>query len=116
MPAETINAYIAAQPEPVRRILAELRRTIHTAVPGVTEEIKYRMPAFRLAGTYLLYVAAWKKHIGMYPVSFGTDFEPEIAPYRAEKDTVQFKYAEPVPYELVARIARARAAALAARG
>ena len=37
--------------------------------------------------------------------------EVEIAPYRAKKDTVQFKYTKPVPYDLIARIARARVGA-----
>ena len=114
--AATIDSYIAAQEPHVAAILEELRRTIHAAVPGATEEIKYAMPAFRLAGTYLIYVAAWKKHIGMYPVAFGTDFEAEIAPYRAEKDTVQFKYNQPIPVELVEKIVRARATAILAKG
>jgi uncharacterized protein YdhG (YjbR/CyaY superfamily) len=115
MPA-TIDAYIAAQEPHVAAILEELRRTIHAAAPGLTEEIKYAMPAFRLAGTYLIYVAAWKKHIGIYPVAFGTDFEAEIAPYRAAKDTVQFKYTKPIPVELLAKIVRARAGTILAKG
>ena len=114
--AATIDAYIAAQEPHAAAILEELCRTIHAAVPEVTEEIKYGMPAFRLAGTYLIYVAAWKKHIGLYPVAFGTEFEAEIAPYRAAKDTVQFKYSQPIPVELVAKIVRARAATIRAKG
>lgn len=114
--AATIDAYTARQEPHVAAILEELRRAIHAAVPGVTEEIKYAMPAFRLGGTYLIYVAAWNKHIGVYPVAFGTDFEAEIAPYRAAKDTVQFKYSQPIPVELVAKIVRARAAAILAKG
>jgi len=111
-PVASIDAYIAAQEPHVSAILEELRRTIHAAVPGVAEEIKYGMPAFRLTGTYLIYVAAWKNHIGIYPVTFGTDFEAEIAPYRAAKDSVQFKYTKPVPFDLVRKIVAARARAI----
>lgn len=36
-------------------------------------------------------------------------FDDEIATLRAAKDTVQLKYKQPVPYDLVSRIAVARA-------
>ena len=104
-----VSAYIAAQPEPARSILTQLRATIHGAVPETAEAIKYGMAAFLYRGKHLIYVAAWKHHVGVYPVAFDTPFEAEIAPYRAEKDTVQFRYNEPVPYDLVARIVAARA-------
>jgi uncharacterized protein YdhG (YjbR/CyaY superfamily) len=77
----------------------------------VRESIRYTMPMFQYDGAYL-YVGAWKKHIGLYPVHpADPELEVEIAPYRAKKDTVQFKYTKPVPYDLIARIARARVGA-----
>lgn len=110
-PEQTIDRYIGALPPDVAFIMERVRETIHQVAPEVTESIKYTMPLFQYAGTYL-YVGAWKKHIGLYPV-FPADpaLEADLAPYRARKDTVQFKYSKPVPYELIARIARARVGA-----
>jgi uncharacterized protein YdhG (YjbR/CyaY superfamily) len=110
MPApRDIDAYIAAQSEPARSSLAQIRDTIRAAVPGAIESMSYGMAAFHYRGQPLLYLAAWKRHIGLYPVDFDTPFEDEIAPLRAAKDTVQLKYDKPVPYDLVSRIVTARA-------
>ena len=104
-----IDAYIATQSEPARSILIQLRAAIRAAVPDAAESISYGIAAFHYRGEPLAYLAAWKHHIGLYPVAFDTPFEAEIAPYRAAKDTVQLKYKEPVPYDLVSRIVAARA-------
>lgn len=112
---ETIDAYIAALPDEVQPMVEALRAAIRDAVPDVVEAIKYGMPAFRLNGTYVIYLAAWKKHIGVYPVARNLPFEDEITPYRAEKDTLQLRYQDPLPLDLVARIVAARAAELRLR-
>ena len=60
------------------------------------------------AAGYALHFAGWKKHIGLYPVPrLEPALEAEIAPYRAEKDSVVFPHAQPVPYELIGRVADA---------
>lgn len=110
MPAPPdIDAYIAARSEPARSILTQLRNTVRASVPDAVESISYGMAAFHYRTKPLLYLAAWKHHIGLYPVAFDTPFEDEIAPLRAAKDTVQLKYDKPVPYDLVSRIVAARA-------
>ena len=115
MPAPPdIDTYIAAQSEPARAILTQLRATIRAAVPEAIESISYGMAAFHYRGQPLAYLAAWKHHIGLYPVDFDTPFEADIAPYRAARDTVQLKYKEPVHYDLVRRIVAARAQKLSA--
>lgn len=87
-----------------------IRATIHAAVPGTTECISYQMPTFRLHDKPLLHVAAWKKHIGMYPVPDGDDdLLASLAPFAAEKGTLRFPLDTPLPLDLVARVATARA-------
>lgn len=107
-PEQTVERYIAALPPDVAFIMERIRETLREVAPDRRESVKYTMPLFQYDGAYL-YVGAWKKHIGLYPVyTADPALEAEIAPYRAKKDTVQFKYAKPVPYELIAKIARAR--------
>jgi uncharacterized protein YdhG (YjbR/CyaY superfamily) len=101
----TVDEYIAALPQSVQLVAIELRGFILATAPDATEAIKYNMPAFMIDGVPFLYFACWKKHVGLYPVyRGGVEFEALVAPYRAKKDTVQFKYGERIPGELVARI------------
>ena len=73
----------------------------------VEEKMRYGIAAVMLGGRYALHYAGWKKHIGLYPVpSLREPLESEIAPFRAEKDSVVFPHTEAMPYELVGRVAR----------
>ncbi|MBW8880147.1 MAG: DUF1801 domain-containing protein [Asticcacaulis sp.] len=106
---KTVDNYIAALSEAVQAIVQDLRATILDAAPGVTETIRYNMPAFMIDGTHLIYLAAWKTHIGLYPVAEGdAAFEAALEPYRAEKSTVRFRYDNPIPHDLVRQIVAAR--------
>ena len=55
-----------------------------------------------------VHFAAWKKHLGVYPIpTLPEPLESEIARYRAAKDSVNFPYSNPVPYELISRVTAA---------
>lgn len=102
----TIDAYIASFPADVQVILQEVRRRIRKAVPTADETISYGIPAFTLGGRYLVYVAGWKHHISVYPVPAGdAAFRREIEPYVAGKGTLAFPLGEPIPYDLIGRVA-----------
>ena len=63
------------------------------------------MPAYKV-GKYHLYFAAYKKHIGFYPVHRLTEIEDEISTYRAKgtKDSLHFMHNIPLPKELIKKI------------
>jgi uncharacterized protein YdhG (YjbR/CyaY superfamily) len=104
----TIDEYIAKSPSAVRPTLKEIRRTIRTAAPGAKEVISYRMPAFRQHGI-LVYFAAFKNHIGLYPpVSGDARLEKAVAPYAGPKGNLKFPLDRPIPYALIKRIVRLR--------
>lgn len=108
--AETISAYILGASPAARPILRKIRALIRKAAPDAEEIISYRMPAFRQNGI-LLYFAAFKHHIGIFPpVKGDKDLERELKPYRGPKGNLQFPLDEPMPYKLIARIAKLRAA------
>ena len=119
-PPQTIDAYIAAFPDDVQAILQQVRRTIREAAPEATEAIAYGMPTFRLHGN-LVHFAAFKNHIGFYPVPSGmAAFQEELSAYKQGKGSVQFPLAQPMPYDLIRRIVQFRVeenrAAAAAKG
>jgi uncharacterized protein YdhG (YjbR/CyaY superfamily) len=99
-----VDDYISAQPAEVQEILQEVRRRIHKAVPGAGEKISYRIPTFTLGGKYFVYMAAWKKYLSVYPLPEG--MEEELAPYKAAKGTLRFAYDKPIPYQLIAKVAK----------
>lgn len=102
----TVDEYIRSFPDDVQEMLEEVRRTIHRAVPHGGEKISYRMPAVTLDGRYVVYFAAWKGHLSVYPVPTGDDaFDREIAPYKSGKGTARFPLGEPIPYGLIERLA-----------
>lgn len=104
-----IDDYIAACPSDVQAKLQQLRATIRQAAPDAEETISYQMPTFKLKGN-LVYFAAFKKHIGFYPIPTGiAAFKQELSVYKQGKGSVQFPLDQPLPLKLVARIVRFRA-------
>jgi uncharacterized protein YdhG (YjbR/CyaY superfamily) len=100
----SIDEYIAASPPAARSTLQEIRRVIRTAAPEAEELISYRMPAFRLHGI-LIYFAAFKNHIGVYPpVSGDARLEKALLPYAGPKGNLKFPLDRPMPYALIKRI------------
>jgi len=105
-----IDDYIAAHPPKVRAILTRIRRTVKKAVPEAAETISYRMPTFTLNGV-VVHFAAFTSHIGLYPPVRGdAALLKAAAPYANEKGNLRFPFDEPIPYDLITRIVRARAA------
>ncbi|HML47065.1 MAG TPA: hypothetical protein PKE04_10005, partial [Clostridia bacterium] len=53
--------------------------------------------------------AAAKGHIGIYPGESGVRvFADKLKPYKTSKGAIQFSLSEPIPYDLIAEIARFR--------
>ncbi len=105
---QSVEAYLSALPADTAVIARKVRQTIAEAAPAATEAISYGIPTFRMNGTYLIYFAAWKKHIGIYPIPVGTALDDEMEPYRAAKGSLHFPYDRPIPYDLIAKVVRAR--------
>lgn len=105
---DTIDDYLRAFPPDIRALLQQIREVIHREVPQAQETISYRMPAFRTTEV-LVYFAAFKRHIGLYPPVRGdAALEREVAPYAGPKGNLQFPLDQPVPFELIGRIAAHR--------
>ena len=106
----TVSDYIAHTPPAARKALKQIRAAIKAAAPGITERISYRMPTFDLDGRYLLYMAAFKEHVGIYPVTAGmvAKYGETLAPFRSGKGTLRFALDQPIPTDLVTKLAKVR--------
>lgn len=108
--AQNIDAYIASFPEPIQKILTEVRHTIKAAAPEAEEMISYHMPAYKFHGV-LVYFAAFKSHIGFYATPTGHEaFKKELSNYKTGKGSVQFPLDQPIPLDLISEIVKFRVA------
>ena len=106
--AKNVDDYLSSFPEEMRILLQEIRKTIREAAPEAEETIKYAMPTYVLNGN-LVHFAAYKNHIGFYPVPSGIEaFKVELSAYKGGKGSVQFPIGEPMPLDLIARIVKFR--------
>ena len=116
MVAATVDEYIETFSPEIQKELKAVRATVRPAAPVAKERISYRMPAVFQGGA-LVYFAAFKKHIGVYPpVGGDAALLAALAPYRGPKGNLSFPLAEAMPYELIRRVARQRVQENAARG
>lgn len=103
-----VDAYIAAQARAVQPVLQRIRAIVHEEAPHAVEAISYGMPAFMQGGA-LVYFAAFKKHVGVYPPVRGDAALLEaLAPYRGPKGNLSFPLDQHMPDELIRRVARQR--------
>jgi uncharacterized protein YdhG (YjbR/CyaY superfamily) len=108
IPLGTVDHYIARFSPDVQSVLQKIRETVKTAAPNAQETISYRIPAFRLNGI-LIYFAAFKRHIGLFPPVRGdSSLMKAVKPYAGPKGNLRFPLEKPIPYALIRRIVKAR--------
>ena len=109
MSATEIDAYIAGFPSDVQQRLEQIKALILEIAPDAAQSISYAMPAFKLNGRVLVYFAAFKNHIGLYPAPIAlAQFNADLEPYKSSKGAVQFLHTQALPLEVIARIVRFR--------
>lgn len=102
-----VEKYITTFDGDIKERLTILRNAFLEIIPEAEESIRYNMPAFKVGKDHL-YFAAYKKHIGFYPVYGLPELEEKINSYRAKgtKDSLHFLHNQPLPIELVKSIIR----------
>jgi uncharacterized protein YdhG (YjbR/CyaY superfamily) len=105
-----IDQYIAQFEPEIQIKLKQLRQLFFDVYPDCEESFRYKMPAFKI-GKGHLYFAAYKKHIGFYPVYGLLEMEDEISKYRAKgtKDSLHFMHNAELPFDLIKKIIQYKA-------
>jgi uncharacterized protein YdhG (YjbR/CyaY superfamily) len=106
---QTVAEYAASLPPASKKIFATFRKTIKEAAPRAEELISYNIPALKLHGM-LVYFAAWKEHVSMYPRTAGLEkaFKKEMAKYGVSKGTIKFPTDEPLPLDVISKMVKFR--------
>lgn len=107
--SDPVDAYLEGFEGAARTALEELRELLRDAVPGATETMAYGIPTLDLGGDHVVHFAGFARHVGLYPTPSGTAaFDAELALYARGKGSVRFPLGEPLPTDLIRRIAEFR--------
>lgn len=81
-----------------------IKKLVKELVPESEETISYGMPTFKYRGKYLIYFAAAKSHMSVYPTV------GKVKPTKGTKGTFQFTEEKPVSESIVKEIVLTRLA------
>jgi uncharacterized protein YdhG (YjbR/CyaY superfamily) len=100
-----VEHYISQFEPEIQTRLQILRKLFLEMLPHSEEGIHYKIVAYKV-GKHQLYFAAFKKHIGFYPVYDLPEIENEIILYRGKKTrgSLHFDHNKPLPIELIRKI------------
>jgi uncharacterized protein YdhG (YjbR/CyaY superfamily) len=107
---ETVDQYIGSFGKEDQQVLEKIRKTIKKALPAAEEVISYQIPAYKSNG-FAIYFSCFKAHYSLAfppPTPF-EKFKKELAGYEQSKSVVQLPKDQPVPYDLIAEMAKFKA-------
>jgi uncharacterized protein YdhG (YjbR/CyaY superfamily) len=109
MSVEEVDAYLRGLEEPKRGTLEAMRRTILEIVPHAEQVISYRIPAFRVGGSTIAGIAAFRDHLSYLPFSGSVLglLGDELDGYSMTKSS-HFAVDRPLPKALVERLIAVR--------
>ena len=107
-----VQSYLTSLPPDSRRLLKQVRETIRAAAPDAVEHFSYGIPGFRLDEKPLIWYAAFKSHISMYPMTATIKrvHAKELEGYEMSKGTIRFPLSKPPSSALVKRLVKTRIA------
>jgi uncharacterized protein YdhG (YjbR/CyaY superfamily) len=106
---KNVDEYIAWFSPEVRAILEKIRLMIRSASPDAQGTIRCNIPMFKRSGT-LVYFAAFKKHIVLYPRVRGDAKRAKAASADAgPKGNLLVPFDPPIPYPLIEQIVKCTA-------
>jgi len=106
----SVDEYIATFPTEVQKILEEIRGIIREAIPEAKEVISYQIPCYDNSGP-IVYFSAFTNHISVAaPPPTIEVFKDELTAYKTSKSVFQIPYDQPIPKELITKMAKWREA------
>ena len=106
--AASVDDYITEADPQAKKALRDIRKTIRSAAPKAEEVISYQIPGYKYHGM-LVFFAAWKNHISLYPAPWGAEsLKKEMAAYEGSKGTIKFPLDKPMPLTLIKKMVKYR--------
>lgn len=108
---KTIDAYHAAFPADAAERLQKVRNQIHTIAPEAEEVISYQIPAFKIGKAFLIYYAAFEKHVSLsspWSEALLKEFAKELKDLKVSKSVIQFPNDKPLPMDFIKALLKFR--------
>jgi uncharacterized protein YdhG (YjbR/CyaY superfamily) len=106
--ASSVDEYIAAADPLAKKALKDIRKSIKAAAPKAEEVISYQIPGYKYHGM-LVFFAAWKGHISLYPAPWTAEsLKKEMSAYEGSKGTIKFPLDKPMPLLLIKKMVKYR--------
>jgi uncharacterized protein YdhG (YjbR/CyaY superfamily) len=105
----TVDDYFAKLDPVKRAALTKFHRALKALLPKAEECISYGIPAFRHPDGMVVYYAAMKAHLSLFPTSYPIEAcAADLRGYETSRGTIRFPIDEPLPAALVKKIVRVR--------
>jgi uncharacterized protein YdhG (YjbR/CyaY superfamily) len=102
----TIAAYIKASPREAQAHLRRLHAILKNVAPDAEQVIKWGTPFF-VEPRFLFAFSAHKAHLSFAPMASALKvFRDELKQYETTKNYLKIRYDEPLPEELIRKIAK----------
>ncbi len=106
MSIDDVDRYLADLDEPKRATLEEMRRRILELLPDAEQGLSYGVPAFKVGGTVVAGLAAFKSHLSYLPHS-GTvlpALSDKTGKYSQTRSSLHFPINDPLPRDLIRQL------------
>ena len=104
----SVDDYIASFPAATQDALRTVRAAIRESVPEAEEAISYQIPAYKL-NHWVIYFGGFKNHYSLFcphsEVLFEA-FKDELAGLDVSQSKIRLPLDQPVPSDLIGRMAR----------
>lgn len=93
-----------------RTTLQVVRKSILASVKGLKESISYNIPAYKLNGKAVVFIAGFKNHCSLYPLTAEIKIvlAHKLKNYTVKGSTLQFPIGKPLPSEIIKKIVQER--------
>lgn len=110
-----IDDYLTHLEQPQKEALERIRSIVKDMLPDAEEVISYEMPAFKYKGQPVVYFAAFKDHLSLFPTSGPTDvLKDQLKDFVLSKGTIQFTVEHQLPESVIRDIIALRRDAIEA--
>lgn len=106
----SVNDYMKSMQPEVRKTLQAVRKSILASVKGMEEYISYGIPAYKLNGKAVVYIAGFKNHCSLYPMTGNLvkKLGSRLDKFTVKGSTLQYEIGKPLPAILVKLIVKER--------